>query len=125
MWFLKSAGERRIETATWGLLLIWAGIVITADLSTGIPATVAGGILLLSAIAQKAAGHSAGLILWAGGLGFLLSGVNDLLGRDRNVPIFAGALVVVGVLLLARALAGGRKNSWQGNSRTPRGPDRF
>lgn len=106
------------------MLLIWAGVVVAADLATGVPATVVGGVLLLSAIAQKAAGYSAGLIMWAGGLGFLLSGINDLLGRDRNVPIFAGVLVVVGVLLLARALTGGRKNPWHGYSGNPRGPDR-
>ena len=110
MGIFKSSGERRVEAATWGLLLIWAGAVIVADngdrpFVKGVPAVVAGGILLLSAAVQKVMGWEAGFIFWAGGIAFGLSGLNDLTHGKRNLPVLAVILIIAGVLVLLRALS--------------------
>jgi hypothetical protein len=102
----KPSGERRIELATWGLLLIWVGIWLSVDMRRGVPALVTGGLLLGSALLQRVLGYEAGLVLWVGGFAFTLSGLNDLTRGKHHVPAFAIVLVIAGVLMLIRAFAG-------------------
>jgi hypothetical protein len=106
--WIKPTAERRIEAATWGLLLIWAGVVLAVELREGVPAVVAGGILLASALIQKSMGGEGGLVFWAGGIAFTLSGLNDLTNGRRHIPVLAVVLILFGAAVLGRALAGGR-----------------
>jgi hypothetical protein len=105
---IKSAAEARIEVATWGLVLIWVGLVMAFDFRKGIPALVAGSILLLSGVIQKAIRGRAGMIVWVAGIALVLSGVNDLTHGRRHVPVFAVIAIIIGAALLGGALAGGR-----------------
>ncbi|MFN2614908.1 MAG: hypothetical protein ABR552_08865 [Actinomycetota bacterium] len=101
----KRVLERKIEGATWGLLLIWLGVHIAAHLPKGIPALVAGSILLASALLQRAIGGDAGIVYWGSGLGLALWGLNDRLSASKhNFPVLATVLIVVGVFVLLRTL---------------------
>jgi hypothetical protein len=102
----KTTSERRIELATWGLMLIWVGVWMSVDLRRGVPGVVAGAILLLSALIQRALGYEAGLVLWVGGIAFMVSGLNDLAKGKHNVSVLAIVLVIFGAMLLIRAAAG-------------------
>jgi hypothetical protein len=101
----KRALERKIEGATWGLLLIWAGVYLAVDhMKAGVPALVAGSILLASAMLQRAIGGDAGIMYWGSGLGFALWGLNDLVNKKHDFPVLATVLILVGLFVLLRAL---------------------
>lgn len=101
----KSVAERRVETATWGLLLIWAGVVIGVEnFREGIPQLVAGGILLLSWLVQKLLGGEAGVVYWGGGIGFALWGLNDLT-EGQSPSVFSVVLIAIGVAIVVRSLS--------------------
>ena len=106
---IKSAAEARIEIATWGLVLIWVGLVMAFDFRKGIPALVAGAILLVSGVIQKAIGGRAGMIVWVAGIALVLSGVNDLTHGRKHVPVLAVIVIIIGAGLLGGAIAGGRR----------------
>lgn len=108
--FTKDPRERRVEAATWGLVLVWAGIMLVWSEPAGIAGIGYGVLLLGSAILQKLMGWEAGLVLWAGGIALLLSGINDRLGRDQHVPAIAVILIIIGGMLVLRAFAKPRTN---------------
>jgi len=101
--FMKDPRERRVEGATWGSLLVWVGILMTWKEPRGIGPIVAGSIMLGSALFQKLAGWEAGLVLWAGGIAFLLSGINDRLHGNQHVPALAVVLIIIGGMIFLRA----------------------
>lgn len=100
---MKDPRERRVETATWGVLLVWVGTMLVVHEPRGVANIGAGAIMLVSALIQRALGWDAGLVLWAGGIAFLLSGINDRLGRDQHVPALAVVLIIIGGMLVLRA----------------------
>ena len=102
----KSAAERRIETFTWGALVLWVGISLIVDLHRGVPSLVAGSILLLSALYQRVRGWEAGIILWAGGLALTISGLNDLRAGHHHLSALAIILILIGGSIVLRALGG-------------------
>lgn len=104
----KPPGERRLEAATWGLLLVWLGVMVVVDEKPGVARTGVGAILLLSAIAQRLRRYGAGILLWGFGLYFLLDGLSDLVDLDLSDAVVAGVLIGLGAAFLARALAGER-----------------
>jgi hypothetical protein len=103
----KSPAERRIEALTWGTLLIWVGITLVVDFHRGVPALVAGLILLTSALIQRVAGWEAGFVLWVGGIALTVSGLNDLGNGHRHLSAFAIVLIIIGGSIVLRAIAGG------------------
>jgi len=117
----KSAGERRLEAATWGALLVWIGITLAVDLHKGVPGLVAGLILLVSALAQRIAGWDAGLVMWAAGLALSISGLNDLTNGKHHLPALAIILILIGGAILIRAIQGdkGRRRHLSSVSRPP------
>ncbi|HVL32387.1 MAG TPA: hypothetical protein VM600_02275 [Actinomycetota bacterium] len=100
----KHPGERRLETVTWGLLLVWLGVMMMIEEPEGLAGVGAGAILLLSAVLQKLLKWEAGAVLWIAGVALVFSGINELLG-DREVPVLAIVLLVVGALVIGRAMA--------------------
>ncbi len=103
----KSAAERRVEALTWGSLLIWVGITLVVDFHRGVPALVAGLILLVSALVQRVAGWEAGFVLWVGGIALTVSGLNDLSNGHRHLSAFAVVLIIIGGAIILRAITGG------------------
>src|SRR5215467_13010444 len=102
----KSAAERRIETLTWGALVLWVGISLIVDLNRGVPSLVAGSILLASALYQRLRGWEAGIILWAGGLALTISGLNDLRAGHHHLSALAIILILIGGSIVLRAIGG-------------------
>lgn len=103
---VKTDGERRIELATWGLLLGWVGVTMVASFDNDVPGlanVVAGGIAGTSAVVQRGLRYSAGLMLWALAGVLLLTGMDDLLGTVET-PIFSLVLIALGVFFLARGV---------------------
>jgi putative effector of murein hydrolase LrgA (UPF0299 family) len=103
----KSQAERRIEALTWGSLLIWVGVTLVVDFHRGVPALVAGLILLVSAFVQRIAGWEAGFVLWVGGIALTVSGLNDLQNGRHHLSAFAIVLIIIGGTIILRAIAGG------------------
>jgi hypothetical protein len=115
---MKPIGERRIELATWGALAVWLGVMLIVDEKPGVTAVGSGGILLASALLQRAMRYEAGLFLWAFGLYFVITGIGDLADvTETDVPFLAIVLIGLGALLMVRAFAG---KSWGSGSRVPR-----
>lgn len=101
--FMKPAGERRIEAATWGLLIVWLGVMmLVPDEPEGLGLLGAGVILLVSALIQRISGWNGGVLLWGGGTALTVSGLEGLLEWD--IPIGAILVIAVGVWMLTRAL---------------------
>jgi hypothetical protein len=103
----KNPAERRIEALTWGTLLIWVGISLVVNFHRGIPALVAGLILLTSAIVQRIAGWEAGFVLWVGGIALTVSGLNDLQNGRHHLSALAIVLIIIGGSIVLRSIAGG------------------
>ena len=123
----KSHAERRIEALTWGALLIWVGITLVVDFHRGVPALVAGLVLLASAIVQRIAGWEAGFVLWVGGIALTVSGLNDLSNGHRHLSAFAIVLIIIGGAIILRAITGGgprsrRRREFIEAARQQRGP---
>jgi hypothetical protein len=123
----KSPAERRIEALTWGTLLIWVGISLVTNLHRGVPALVAGLILLVSAIVQRVAGWEAGFVLWIGGIALTVSGLNDLQNGRHHLSAFAIVLIIIGGTIVLRSIAGGgprarRRRAFIEAVRDQRGP---
>lgn len=102
----KPPAERRIELATWGALLVWIGVMLMVDERPGVTAVGLGGIMLASAVIQRALGYRAGLLLWGFGLYFLIGGLADLTDLKLSNVALAGVLIAFGALLLIRATGG-------------------
>lgn len=94
-----------IRRATWGLLLLWIGVMMVVEESPGVASIGAGAILLLSALLRRALAWRAGFVLWAMGALLVIFGLNDLGGDDRGIPLFAVALIGFGSLMLVRAFS--------------------
>lgn len=107
-WSGKSGGERRFEAVTWGLLLVWVGLMMTVDEPDGLTGVGAGGILLLSALIQRAVGWEAGAVLWVAGFVLVLSGVNELVG-EQDVPVLAVLLILFGAAIVGKAVMSGSR----------------
>src|SRR5205807_293176 len=122
----KSPAERKVEALTWGTLLVWVGITLVVDLHRGVPALVAGFILLTSAIVQRIAGWEAGFVLWVGGIALTVSGLNDLSNGHRHLSAFAVVLIIIGGAIILRAITGGgrakRRRQFIEAVRDQRGP---
>ncbi len=96
----------RIQTATWGMLIIWVGIMLGTNLDNdhdGIGMTVLGSIFLLSGLLQRLAGEHGGVGFIIAGITLALIGVNDLVGED-NISVAAIVVVILGVGILLSAL---------------------
>lgn len=106
----RSGIAHRIEHATWGALILWLGVLLAVDERDGVGFLGAGAILFASALLQRLAGHAAGAPFWIGGGVLLYLGFDDLYGLD-DVPVAAIALIVLGALILLRAVTGRR---WPG-----------
>ena len=104
----------RIQTATWGILIIWVGIMLGTKLDNdheGLGMTVLGSIFLVSGLLQRIAGEHGGVGFVIAGLTLTLIGVNDLVGDDQ-ISVAAIVVVIVGTVILLSAL------------RKPRVPDK-
>ena len=103
----KRLREIKVESATWGLLILWIGAMMATtydDTHDGFASVGAGVILLVSAVVQKALRFQVGIILWAAGIALLLTGLDDLLGTD-DLPIFALIAMAFGAFLVVRGAA--------------------
>lgn len=92
----------RIQTATWGLLIIWVGIMMASTFDNenpGIGLTVLGSIFLVSGLVQRTQARREGGGFIVAGVTILLLGINDLL--DQNLTAASIAVIVIGVLILA------------------------
>jgi hypothetical protein len=101
--------NRNLETITWGLLFILWGVTILFDfLPVGIGILGTGVIFLglnaarsLDGIPTKSATTILGIlaIVWGG-----LELARQFLHLPFDIPVFAGLLIVLGVILLIRVL---------------------
>jgi hypothetical protein len=94
--------EMEIGSAGWGLLLIWCGLALFADVGWGV-ALVGVGVIILGAQALRASvGITAEWFSVAIGVLFLAGGAWELLGiKIGLVPVVC---VAAGLLLVASAI---------------------
>lgn len=91
---------------TWGLMLLWLGIMIAVDEAPGVASIGAGVILLIGAIRRRTQGRRAGAFIPLVGVLLVIMGANDIGGDDRGIPFVATVLIALGALVLVRAVTG-------------------
>lgn len=99
---------------TWGLMLLWLGVMLAVDEGPGVASIGAGAILLIGAILRRAQGRRAGAFIPLVGVLLVIMGANDLGGDDQGIPFVATVLVALGALVLVRAVTGPKVHSTRG-----------
>lgn len=107
----KPAAESRIETATWGALVLWIGLMLASKEAPGVAPIGVGAILLGSAVLQRVLGYRAGVLLWGFGIYFLLKGLDERTGFTVRESLLGAILVAIGILILIRAFSRTRRRS--------------
>ena len=95
----------RIQTATWGVLIIWVGIMMASRIDNdneGVGMFVLGLIFLASGLLQRFMARREGVGFVIAGVVLALVGANDLFS-DGELSVGAIVVVVIGALLLASA----------------------
>lgn len=97
-----------LRKATWGVLVVWIGLMMVVNERAGIASIGSGAILLLGSVARRALGWRAGLATTVAALLLIAFGINDLNGTDKGIPLIAVMLIAFGSLAVAKALTKGR-----------------
>lgn len=95
----------RVQTATWGVLIIWVGIMMASQIDNdneGLGMFVLGLIFLASGLMQRLMSRREGIGFVIAGSVLALVGGNDLFS-DGNLSVGAIVVVVIGAMVLASA----------------------
>lgn len=93
----------------WGTLILWIGVMMVVDERPGVASIGAGVILLLGAVARRALGWRAGLVMTIAAVLLLGIGINNLDGTKNDIPLLAVILIAFGALAIGKAISRGRR----------------
>jgi hypothetical protein len=101
----RRSEERRIELASFGLIIVLFAITLVYPLSPSTVAFIGGGILTGSAVYQSQRRWRVNPMTWIGGIVLLILGVFGLQGRTVSYNMLL-PLAVFGLVILASFLTG-------------------
>ncbi len=100
----RKRAAHELDTAMWGLLLIWIGISLLAGLGWGIGLLGVGIILLVEQFARRYLAIRLEGFWLVVGLVFVIGGVAELL--DFHISLIPVACIVAGMALLLSVVLG-------------------
>jgi uncharacterized membrane protein len=82
--------------------------MMVIDEPGGVASLGAGMILLTAALFRRWIGRRSGFVLSIVGILLVAVGIADLGGKDKDIPLFATALIAFGALIVVKALSARR-----------------